>query len=199
MTSVELLPTNYFSPLDLQHVFEREAAVEVDIGCGDGSFLAALAKQNPEQNFLGLERLFGRVRSACRRIAYANLTNVRVLRVESSYAIRHLLPSKSIAVFHLMFPDPWPKRRHQRRRIVTSEFLQSIHCGLTSAGLLMIATDDENYFAEIVKTAEQLRAFVLDQSQDAYHNLPASAFERRFRDKGLRIHRLVLRKVSDVR
>ncbi len=195
----QFVPTNYFAPLDFDSVFRRAAPVEVDIGSGNGSFLAALAQKNPDRNFLGLERLLGRVRSACRKIAEQNLSNARVLRLESSYAIQYLLPPRSIAVFHLLFPDPWPKRRHQRRRIVTPEFLRSIHRALTAKGLLTVATDEQDYFDEMVKMADHLRAFVIGQSGGVQWNLPASAFERRFRDKGIHIHRLVLRKVSEVR
>ncbi len=180
----QFVPTNYFAPLDFDCVFRRAAPVEVDIGSGNGSFLAALAQKNPDRNFLGLERLLGRVRSACRKIAEQNLSNARVLRLESSYAIQYLLPPRSIAVFHLLFPDPWPKRRHQR---------------LTAKGLLTVATDEQDYFDEMVKMADHLRAFVIGQSGGVQWNLPASAFERRFRDKGIHIHRLVLRKVSEVR
>ena len=121
----EYVPENYFQVLDLKSVFPRCAPIEVDLGCGDGSFLVALAKQNPQRNFLGLERLLGRVRSACRKIACGNLGNARVLRIESSYAVEYLLPPNSVSVFYLLFPDPWPKRRHQRRRLVTEEFLES--------------------------------------------------------------------------
>src|SRR6185295_6791385 len=88
--SPELVPENYFQPLELASVFPRSAPVEVDLGCGDGSFLVALAKRNPEHNFLGLERLLGRSRSACRKITHEGVTNVRVLRIESSYAVAHL-------------------------------------------------------------------------------------------------------------
>src|ERR1700742_4255009 len=86
----EFVPESYFQALDLEPVFPRRAPLEVDLGCGDGSFLVALAKQNPQRNFLGFERLVGRVRSATRKIAHENLDNARVLRIESSYAVAYL-------------------------------------------------------------------------------------------------------------
>lgn len=197
--AVELIPENYFAPLDLERVFGRNAAVEVDIGCGDGSFLAGLAREKPERNFLGLERLLGRVRSACRKIAQRDLNNARVLRLESSYAIRYLLPLRSIAVFHLMFPDPWPKRRHEPRRIVTPEFLHSIHRALIHDGLLMLATDERDYFADMQNLAQQAGGFAVSAARGAEGTFPQSGFEQRYRNKGVKIHRLVLRKVSEVR
>ena len=120
--SVEFVPDNYLTPLHFDLVFGRSAPVEIDLGCGDGSFLAALARQNPDRNFLGIERLVGRVRSTCRKAAREKLSNFRVLRVEIAYAVRYLVPAESVAMFHLLFPDPWPKNAapspaHRDRRI----------------------------------------------------------------------------------
>src|SRR5438105_2378990 len=142
----EFVLSSIIEPLDLTRLFGRVAPVEVDLGCGDGTFLVALAAQNPDRNFLGTERLLGRVRSVCRRIARLNLENVRVIRMESSYAVARLLPPSAISAFHVLFPDPWPKRRHHRRRLFTTEFLDAIDCSLERNGLLHLATDDTDYF-----------------------------------------------------
>jgi tRNA (guanine-N7-)-methyltransferase len=193
----EYVPENYFQVLDLKSVFPCCAPIEVDLGCGDGSFLVTLAKQNPQRNFLGLERLLGRVRGACRKIACGNLGNARVLRIESSYAIEYLLPPNSVSVFYLLFPDPWPKRRHQRRRIVTEEFLDAIHRALAPGGSFVIATDEREYFEEIQRRSGAMRKFTEKQIGDFI--LPATTFEKHFLERGLEIHRLALWKVSPVR
>ena len=91
---IELIPADYFAPLDLAQVFPRPAPLEVDLGCGDGAFLVALAERFPERNFLGLEKLAGRVRRACKKASRLALPNVRVLRIESAYAIQYLLPAR---------------------------------------------------------------------------------------------------------
>ena len=91
---LELVPANCFAPLDFEGIFCRNAPVEVDLGCGDGSFLAAIAGQNPDRDFLGVERLLGRVRTARGRIERAGLTNARVLRFDISYVVDHLLPDQ---------------------------------------------------------------------------------------------------------
>src|SRR5207247_5248328 len=106
----------------------------------------ALAQRMPDKNFLGIERLLNRVRISARKAA--TLDNVRLLRVESSYAVRYLLPTESVERFYLLFPDPWPKRRHHRRRIVTPDFLSSIHVALQKNGSIHIATDDVGYFGK---------------------------------------------------
>jgi tRNA (guanine-N7-)-methyltransferase len=180
--------------LDLQEIFGRKAPLQVDLGCGDGSFLCVLAQRMPAKNFLGLERLLNRVRTSARKAVA--LDNVRLLRVESSYAVRYLLPAESVERFYLLFPDPWPKRRHHRRRIVTPDFLSSIHAALEKRGSIYIATDDIDYFAKIKEMAESDPDFAIS---DADVDLPPSKFGLVFRQKGASIHSLALGKVSPVK
>jgi tRNA (guanine-N7-)-methyltransferase len=190
----EIIPANYFAPLDLKSIFGRSAPIEVDLGCGDGTFLAGIAAANPGRDFLGIERLLGRVRSANRKITQRELPNARVLRVETSYAVQQMLPPDSVTVFHLMFPDPWPKRRHWRRRIVTGDFFPSVHRALARDGLFRIVTDQLDYFQEIERLADQSPQFMI--SSDPEPRRAPSTFEKRFSQS--EIYRLVLRKVSDV-
>jgi tRNA (guanine-N7-)-methyltransferase len=180
--------------LNLGKIFGRNAPVHVDLGCGDGSFICALAQRIPNKNFLGIERLLNRVRTSARRAA--TLDNVRLLRVESSYAVRYLLPGESVERFYLLFPDPWPKRRHHRRRIVTEDFLVSIHAALERNGSIYVATDDVDYFERIKELADSNPSFAID---DADVDLPPSKFGLIFRKKGALIHSLALRKISPVK
>jgi tRNA (guanine-N7-)-methyltransferase len=180
--------------LDLEKIFGRKAPLHVDLGCGDGSFLCALAQRMPDKNFLGIERLLNRVRTSARKAA--SLDNVRLLRMESSYAVRYLLPAKSVESFYLLFPDPWPKRRHHRRRIVTPDFLNSIYAALHKNGRIYIATDDVDYFGRIKEIAVSNPGFAI---RDADVELPQSRFRLIFEQKGAQIHWLELRKVSPVK
>jgi tRNA (guanine-N7-)-methyltransferase len=201
---VELIPDSYVARLDLPKIFGRYAPVHVDLGCGDGAFLFALAQRHPEKNFLGVERLSGRVEKASRKAGPSRtgtkIDNMRVLNVETSYAVRYLLPERSVETFYLLFPDPWPKRRHHRRRIVTPEFLNSIHSALEEGGLLRIATDQADYFEQISRSARSHSGFeIVDLSASpARTDLPVTKFERRFQAQGAPIYRLALRKVSPV-
>ena len=195
-SDVELVPVNCFAPLDLQSIFGRTAPVEVDLGCGEGIFLAALAAENPGADFLGIERLLGRVRAACRKIERGGLTNARVLRFEISYAVEYLLPADSVTAFHLLFPDPWPKRRHASRRLVSENFLAALHRALRPLGIIRVATDDSEYFRQITRIASQFGGFALDLAPEG--TAPTTKFEGRFRERGVAIHRLELRKVSRV-
>ena len=196
---IELVPETYVAPLDLLAIFGRAAPLQVDLGCGDGSFLCELAHLHQDKNFLGIERLVGRVAKACRKAS--PLDNVRVLNVESSYAVGYLLPKASVETFYLLFPDPWPKRRHQRRRIVRLDFLDSIRRALEDGGSLRIATDQLDYFEKIRVLAENYSGFtIVDPNVDSDRNdLPLTKFERRFSALGVPIYRLALRKISLVR
>ncbi len=165
----------------------------MDLGCGDGSFLCAVAQRLPNKNFLGIERLSYRVRAAARKAG--SLNNVRLLQIESSYAVRYLLPARSVETFYLLFPDPWPKRRHHRRRIVTQDFLTCVHTALEKNGVIYIATDHLDYFRKINEIARSTSGFAMAKLDV---ELPPSGFELIFRQKGAPIHWLALRKVSPV-
>lgn len=194
--NAEVFPANYFAPLDLEGIFRVPAPVEVDLGCGDGGFLVEMATRHPERNFLGIERLPGRVGTACRRITRAGLINARILHLENSYTVARLLPPGSVRVFHLLFPDPWPKRRHARRRLVTEDFLSDIHRALEPNGELRIATDQHDYFLEIERMASAAPQF--HSVGEALKPGASSTFEKHFTQAGEKIYRLGLRKVSPV-
>ncbi len=193
---VELVPETYVAPLDPLAIFGRAAPLDVDLGCGNGDLLCQLAHRYPQRNFLGIDKLVGRIEKTCRKTAA--LDNVRVLNVEISYAVRYLLPQESVDTFYLLFPDPWPKRRHHRRRLVTTAFLDSIHRALGARGLLQIATDERDYFEQIERvTLSDSRFTKIDIGE--IDPLPLTRFERRFQQQGAPIYRLSLRKISPVR
>ncbi len=198
---IELVPDSYVARLDLEKIFGRTAPLHVDLGCGDGTFLCALAQRMPEKNFLGVERMAGRVRTASRKAGPSRtggkIDNVRILHLETSYAVRHLLPPGAVEVFYLLFPDPWPKRRHQRRRVVTREFLSAIADALANHGTLHIATDQLDYFEQISQLADQSRDFEKLEPNGSI-DFPCTTFEKKFQTTGAAIYRLELRKVSPV-
>ena len=101
---VEYVPKSLTRVLEFDKVFSRLAPLEIDLGCGDGAFLAVLAQENPAHNFLGIERLLGRVRSVCRKVARLDLKNARILRMESNYAVTHLLPPAPLRRFTCYSP-----------------------------------------------------------------------------------------------
>jgi tRNA (guanine-N7-)-methyltransferase len=193
---VNKLPAElHVARLDIAELFGRSAPVHVDLGCGDGSFLCEMAQQFPKNDYLGIERLTKRVEKVRRKAE--KMENVRVLRADTLFAVRHLLPESSVETFYLLFPDPWPKRRHQFRRIFTRDFLDAIAAALKKHGVLRVATDQLDYFRQMERLSRAHSCFEVVDFHDAV--LPETKFERKFREQGAPIYRLTLRKISPVR
>ena len=171
--------------LDLAGLFAQAQPLEIEIGSGDGSFLAAYAKLHPERNFFGIERLLGRMRKLDRKGQRAGLTNLRLLSIEAGYFLKHLAPAGCAAALHIYFPDPWPKRKHRRHRLINEEFPVLAQRLLAPGGMVYLRTDDADYFTQMqrvfaaavrefqpVETPEELCAVVTD-------------FERTFNERGI--------------
>jgi tRNA (guanine-N7-)-methyltransferase len=183
------------SEIDLRAAFGRFAPLEVDLGCGDGTFIASMAEAFPERNFLGVEQLLGRIRSACRKIAARHLSNARILRTDMRVAVAELLPPGSVEVFHLLFPDPWPKRRHHVRRTVTAAWLRDVARALTPNGTVRMVTDDADYFAQMQRALAEVPELRADAEHDR-REYPPTTFEKRFRAAGKASHCVVGVKLS---
>ena len=188
------VPSDYFGVASIAEVFGRDAPLEVDLGCGDGTFLLALAKCHSDRNFLGVERLAGRVEKVSRRIARSGLSNVRVARIESAYTLGHLLPERSVERLFVLFPDPWPKRHHHRRRLIQLDFLEKARRALKPNGELWVKTDDEPYFRWMERVFSQASGYERVE-WPLPDEMPQTDFEELFVAKGLPIYRARLRKV----
>lgn len=136
-------------PIDLDRLFAGPGPIEVDLGSGDGSFLVQVAAAYPGIRFLGVERLLGRLRKTDRKCARQGLGNVRLLRIEAAYFLRYLLAEASINALHVYFPDPWPKRKHWKNRLVNESFPGMAARALRDAGVVYLRTDDAPYFAQM--------------------------------------------------
>ncbi|MDL5050709.1 hypothetical protein QQ054_32435 [Oscillatoria amoena NRMC-F 0135] len=178
---------DYLWPLNWKDVFPVDRPVELDIGAGDGGFLIQAAERFPERNFFGIERLLGRVRKIERRAWRAGRDNVRVLRMENAYTVKYLLPPRSIAAAHLYHPDPFPKKKQQKRRLVTGEFIHSVADVLAPDGKFFIRTDHEEYFGVISECVTRSGKFRIDEGENPYRDL-LTDFERDYRERGLAIH-----------
>ena len=195
----EFLPENYFRRLSPSELFTREAPLEVDLGSGDGTFALAMARQFPDRNFLAVERLLGRVRKTCKRATEARLPNLQVLRLEARYTVEWLLPHASVSRLHLLFPDPWPKVRHHRRRLINTEFLGALSKVLVPAGDFLFKTDHEDYFewaTDKLSLSKHFQSIAWDDQCGELSQYPQTDFEAQWLAEGRSVHKLRARNVS---
>ncbi len=172
-------------PIDLAELFPLPQPLEVELGSGDGSFLAEYARRHPERNFIGIERLLGRLRKLDRKARRAGLANLRAIRIESSYFLRHLLPPGSTTALHIYFPDPWPKRKHHRHRLINEGF-PSIACrALAPGGAVFLRTDHPDYLDQIDFVFGQCDAFVPIETPGE-RLVVLTDFERAFQAQGVK-------------
>lgn len=133
-------------PAPAQHplwraVFGDDRPVEIEIGPGFGDVLLAFARAHPDRGFIGIERCSGATAEVVERLADAGIANVRALSGDAQWVISHWVPADSVSAYHIYFPDPWPKRRHHRRRMLHGNFGAELLRTLQPGGLLYLATD----------------------------------------------------------
>jgi tRNA (guanine-N7-)-methyltransferase len=167
-------PASYVQRLATAGLFTTEGPLEVEIGAGDGSFLVQWARSHPKVNFLGVERLLGRLRKIGRKASRAGLTNVRLMRIEAAYFVEYLLPLTSVSAMHIYFPDPWPKRKQRKNRLIENRFVEAVAQALIPGGIVYLRTDDNDYFEQMkhrfgasrqfesIETPAELRAVLTD-------------------------------------
>ena len=178
---------------DWAAVFGNTKPVEMELGAGDGGFILEFARLHPERNFVAVERLKGRVEKIAKRAARQELANLKALRLQSEYVLRWMTPPESLSVIHIMFPDPWPKRRHHKNRLIQSDFLASARRALQPGGVIRFTMDHEEYFAwaqEVWRGCPGWKALGgWDASED-----PKSDFERQFEEEGRNFQRCLWQK-----
>jgi tRNA (guanine-N7-)-methyltransferase len=170
--------------LNLAGLFPRAQRLEAELGCGDGSFLAEYARRHPERNFIGVERLLGRIQKLDRKGRRAGLDNLRGVRIESSYFLQWLLPPRSASALHIYFPDPWPKLKHRRHRLIGENFPALARAALSPGGAVYLRTDDADYFRQMTEVFGGSGDFQETETPGELAELPTD-FEREFNARGI--------------
>ncbi len=195
-------PDSWVEPLHWEQVFTHilcpesvvPKKIHVDLGAGDGGFAMERAKNHPDCGVLAVERLLGRVRKIGRKAFHKNLENLRGLRMDIRYAVKYLFPSKSIDSLTVLFPDPWPKRRHRKNRLIQPEFLAACACVIKPDGWIALKTDDTNYFSHMEKALAACPSLQRWEGAKVVEILPEiTDFERDFLSAGKPIHFLAAR------
>ena len=167
--------------------------LEVDFGCHRGTFLLGMAEKYPEANFLGIEKQAARVEKCLKKIRRQGLPNALAVEGEGTGALAQWLPERSVSTIHVSFPDPWPKRRHASRRLVTKDFLDAVARVLCEGGVLRLMTDDSAYFSEMKNLVKEGWE---ELSWEDGVERPVTAFEKTFLALGHRPHRCAIRPLS---
>jgi tRNA (guanine-N7-)-methyltransferase len=126
-------------------LFPNRHPFELEIGSGKGRFLLERAAKHPERNFLGIDYAWRFLREGHQRVEQRGLSNLYFYKAEAGDVVRSLIPDESVEIFHIYFPDPWPKRQQRKRRLLTPEFFQLMHQRLVPGGKLELATDNFEY------------------------------------------------------
>jgi tRNA (guanine-N7-)-methyltransferase len=180
--------------LPLGSLFPVEQPIELELGSGDGSFLAKYAATHPDRNFVGVERLLGRLRKLDKKGLRAGLRNLRLVRIEAGYLLEYMIPPQSLAAVHVYFPDPWPKRKHRRFRLINEHFTVIAASALRADGIVYLRTDDADYFEQMIRVFGESKEFKSVETPEELSSV-VTDFERNFNAQGVLTRRAAYQKV----
>jgi len=173
------------TPLDWAKAFGREAPRILEIGFGMGETTARIAEENPGNDYLGVEVHGPGVGALLRRLEERNLGNVRIVQHDAVEVVRDMIAPGSLAGIHVFFPDPWPKKRHHKRRLLQPPFVALLATRLKAGGYLHAATDWQEYAEEILTVVSGTQA--LRNPHPGFAARPASRPETKFEQRGRRL------------
>ena len=184
-------------PVDLDRAFGRAAPKIVEIGFGMGETTADIAARNPGVDYLGIEVHMPGVGSLLKRVAALGLSNVRVIRHDAVEVLERMIAPASLAGVHIFFPDPWPKKRHHKRRLIQPPFVQLVASRLAPGAVLHVATDWEEYAQQVLEVlaGEPLLANTADGYAPRPDYRPLTKFENRGLKLGHGVWDVVFRRV----
>ena len=176
--------TSAIEPIDLAKLFPAEQPLEFEIGSGDGSFTLQYALAHPGANIVALERLLGRISKLDRKGHRAGLKNLRLLRAEAAYVLEYLLPPGTLDAIHVYFPDPWPKKRHHKNRLISEPFPPLAERLLKAEGVVYLRTDNVEYFEQMLEVFDRAVGFERTETSEPLKAL-VTDFEQQFNANGI--------------
>jgi tRNA (guanine-N7-)-methyltransferase len=178
--------------LDFRETFGRSAPVVVEVGSGMGETTAAIAQANPGTDYLAIEVHGPGVGALLKKIEALGLANLRVIRHDALEVLEHMIPDGALAGLHLFFPDPWPKKRHHKRRLVQPPFAALIARKLSAGGTFHAATDWPEYATQIDEVFSSNASF--EKALGEERGRPVTKFERRGLGLGHPVRDLLFKK-----
>ncbi|MCG3137109.1 MAG: tRNA (guanine-N(7)-)-methyltransferase [Phycisphaerae bacterium] len=184
--------------LDLAGLFGNEHAVELEIGTGKGNFLLERAQLHRERNFIGVEWANQYFLHVAQRAAKRGLENVRMLRTDAKVLVMCCLPAAALEVVHIYHPDPWPKKRHHKRRLINAEFAEALVRVVTPGGAIYLQTDHDEYH-QVMKNVLGQRTELeltleLTNNPTTAELLTATNYQKKYQQQGRNINRLEYRR-----
>ncbi len=178
-------------PTDFSAVFGNKNPLALEIGCGIGDFITQLATRQPQRNFIAIDIYNKGCLKTCNRLQQNGLSNVRVIRTEARYLLAQFLTPESLAAVYINCPDPWPKKRHRKRRLVNGEFLLALLRAMRPGADLFFSSDVVDYALDVADQLQNLPGFENRMSAPVAFELadyPLSKYMRRFLAQGQPIH-----------
>ena len=181
-------------PLEWSQLFAREGPCDVEIGAGKGKFLLELAAAHPQRNLVAVERSAKYHRLCCERAARRGISNVRLIRTTGEDLLFRLLAANSVDTFFVLFSDPWPKKRHHKRRFFKPENVAALTRALVPGGHLLVKSDHDEYAAVIAEALSGDPGLIEVDPVGAFSALPVTGFEQKYLVDGRTIHAFALQK-----
>jgi len=187
MTEIAIDPRETgLAPLDFAALFGNAHRVVLEIGSGKGRFLIASAMEQPEVNFVGIEKSLHYHRLIRERVSKRGLTNVRLINYDALAVLQKMIPDGSISEIHVYFPDPWPRKREQKRRIIRAEALAEMRRVLAGGGWGIYVTDHREYFEAAAPVIEEF--FRAERRIPGPDDPPRTNYEAKYRAEGRPIY-----------
>lgn len=187
--------------LDLNVIFNRNAEKHVEIGFGMGDALIDMAKRHPENDYLGIDIYRAGIAKVLMQIENHQLTNIRLIAADAVEVLTHCLPVKMLDVVYIFFPDPWHKKRHHKRRLIQTAFVNLLTLKIKQGGYLHLATDWENYAQHMLQILEENSCLKNDVGNNCFAprlpERPLTKFEQRGQRLGHSVWDLRYRVVCD--
>jgi len=186
-------------PLSTKEIFGNRNKSALEIGFGEGEFIVELARNNPGWNYLGIEIKYFRYRKAVKLAANENIKNVRLLHIDADLAVEQAFTGNSFDKIYINFPDPWPKDRHKKHRIINNTFLNNLYTVMKDGSVIEFTSDHLDYINHTIEHFDKYKKFSNIYGSAGYsetlQNRPRTKFEIEYLEKKRQIYYLAFKKL----
>lgn len=186
-------------PLSIEEIFGNDKNSALEIGFGEGEFIVEVAKNNPNWNYLGIEIKYFRYKKALKLVLNQNIRNIKLIHFDADLAVEQVFAANIFDRVYINFPDPWPKDRHKKHRIINNNFLDNLYNIMKEQGILEFTSDHLDYVTHTIEHFDSHNKFSNTFGEQGYSHLienrPQTKFEKEFLDKKRQIYYLSFKKL----